>query len=138
MNKTEYKEYLESLPPYERKSVKIYSEMKGVDDPEGCVKVINYFCKREGNSQEVSGKVFKAPETVYDKKFETSKAIAYLKDKMLTKRGELRKTILDLKPYEQYDYSALYHYLSQALKEKCRYVLLSAKEVAMILPTKKK
>ena len=134
MNKQEYREYLESIPLYERNAVKLYSEVKDIDDQENCVKVISYFCKREGNSPEVSGKVFKAHETHYNKKFETNKAIAYLNDKMLTKRGALRKTMLDLKPYEIYDYSALHHYLNQALKDNCRYVLLSAKEVGMILP----
>jgi hypothetical protein len=138
MNQQEYKEYLNSLPPYERKAVKLYSEMKEVDDPEGCVKVISYFCKRELNQPEVSGRVFKAKETSFELVLPLSKVITLVNEKLLTKAGTVRKNMVDMKPYEIYDWAALLHYIDQAKKDNCGNVLLSKKEYGLISPTKKK
>ena len=138
MNKEEYKEYLSSLPPYERKAAKLYSEMKDVDDPKNCVNIISYFCKREGNSPEVSGKVFKAPETHYELVLPLDKVIALVNDKLFTKSGTVRKTMQDMKEYEIYEWGSLLLYIEQAKKENCSKVLLSRREYALISPTKKK
>lgn len=96
-------------------------------------KVISYFCKREANQPEVTGIEFKPPETVYEQLWDTDKVIALLKDKMLTKSGTVRKKIFDKPEWEMYNYAALFHYLTQAKQEKANKVLLSKKEVAMLL-----
>lgn len=96
-------------------------------------KVISYFCKREANQPEVTGIEFKPPESHFEQVWETKKVIALLKEKMLTKSGSVRKKILDKPDWELAQYAALYHYLSQAMKEKSNKVLLSKREVVMIL-----
>jgi len=136
------KEEYDALPPYEKKSVGIYNEMMSDDDLHS-PKVINYFCARNKNDPEISGKVKIIPETHFDRKFETLKAITLLEDKLFTtkrtggKRQTLRKKMEDIAPYEQYDYAALMIYLRQCYQEKSKYCLLSRKELAMILPNKR-
>ena len=71
MNKEEY----DALPPYEKKSIGIYNEMKS-DDDLCSPKVINYFCARNKNDPDISGKVKQIPEINFDRKFETLKAIS--------------------------------------------------------------
>jgi hypothetical protein len=50
----------------------------------------------------------------------------------------VRKNMVDMKPYEIYDWAALLHYIDQAKKDNCGNVLLSKKEYGLISPTKKK
>ena len=106
------KEEYDALPSYEKKSIGIYNEMKSDDDLHS-PKVINYFCARNKNDPEISGKVKQIPETHFDRKFETLKAITLLEDKLFTtkrtggKRQTLRKKMEDIAPYEQYDYACL-------------------------------
>jgi hypothetical protein len=138
MNREEYREYLESLPPYERKAAKLYSEMKDVDDPEDCVRVISYFCKRGDNQPEVSGKVFKAPETHYELVLPLDKVIALVNEKLFTKSGTVRKTMSDMREYEITEWGSLLHYINQAKEECAKKVLISRREYALISPTKKK
>ena len=136
------KEEYDALPPYEKRSVGIYNEMKSDDDllPP---KVINYFCPRGKNDPEVTGRVKIIPETHFDRKFETLKAITLLEDKLFTtkrtgrKRQTLRKKMEDIPPYEQYDYAALMMYLRQCYQEKSKYCILSSRELAMILPERR-
>ena len=153
------KEEYDALPPYEKKSVGIYNEMKSDDDLSD-PNVINFFCpktpdwntfpkkwvdgyKEHKPDKEVTGTVKIIPETHFDRKFETLKAIALLEDKLFTtkrtggKRQTLRKKMEDIAPYEQYDYAALMMYLRQCYQEKSKYCLLSRKELAMILPNKR-
>ena len=138
MNKEEY----DALPPYEKKSVGIYNEMKS-DDDLCSPKVINYFCARNKNDPEITGNVKIIPETHFDRQFETLKAITLLEDKLFTtkrtggKRQTLRKKMENIPPYEQYGYAALMMYLRQCYQEKSKYCLFSRKELAMILPNKK-
>ena len=136
------KEEYDALAPYEKRSVGIYNEMKSDDDLRS-PKVINYFCPRSKNDPDVTGKEKIIPETHFDRKFETLRAITLLEDKLFTtkrvggKRQTLRKKMENIPPYEQYDYAALMTYLRQCYQEKSKYCLLSRKELAMILPNKK-
>lgn len=123
---------------YEDRPKRIFKEMCSPDDEPNTVKVISFFCKRESNQPEVSGVVMKPPETRYELVCELNKVIALLEDKLFTKSRTLRKSMLDLKDYQIYDYAALMHYLEQAKNEGCKRVLISKREFAMIQKSIKK
>lgn len=90
---------------------------------------ISYFVQRANNEPTISGKVFTKPQVDYTMLIDLIKIETLLKKKMQYKRT--------WKPYEVYDFSALLHYIDQAHKEKCKKVLLSKKEYAMISASKK-
>ena len=134
MNKEEY----DALPPYEKKSIGIYNEMKS-DDDLCSPKVINYFCARNKNDPEISGKVKQIPEINFDKMVDTSLVISKIQDKLFTKkktkgargrmvRQTLRKDCEKLSPWETYHLSSLMLYARQAHSEGCLKVILSWQE----------
>ena len=105
--------------------------------------VISYFCKRENNQPEVTGKVKIIPETNYDKTVDTDWAMCKMQDLLFTKkktkgvdgkrrRITLRKTVEELSPWEQYNVSSLCHYLRQAHSEGCRKVVISWQEKKLL------
>ena len=132
------KEEYDALPPYEKKSIGIYNEMKSDDDLR-TPKVINYFCPRGKNDPEVTGKVKIIPETNFDKVVDTSLVISKIQDKLFTKkkskdvygrmvRQTLRKDCEKLSLWETYHLSSLMLYARQAHSEGCMKMVISWRE----------
>ena len=126
------KEEYDNLPPYEKKSVGIYNTMKDDDDIHP-PKVINYLCPRRPNDPVITGVVKQLPPINYDIQVKSSWIISAIKEKMYTKKGELRKKYVDMPPYEQYTAGSLMMYANQCYKEKSEYALISWQERKWLL-----
>jgi len=98
---------------------------------------INDF-KQGKPSEAVSGKE-KTPFPInYDKVVDTAWLVCRIEDKLFTKKktGGVRKTLRKdaekLKPYEEYNLSALLHYAQQAQSEGTPKVILSWQEIKLL------
>lgn len=114
---------------YEMRRMLLFREF----DREGRGQHISFFCKRERNQKEVSGKIFHPKEVNFEIEVDISKAFAKIQEKMMTKNKTLRKSMEKLRPYEEYDWAVLLNYLREEWKDGNRdKVLLSGKEWYML------
>ena len=101
--------------------------------------VISYFCKRENNQPEVTGKVKQIPEIYYDKVVDLNLVMRKIQDYTFTKkktkdahgrmvRQTLRKDCEAMKPWDVYTLSSLMQYARQGHMEGSKSLILSWQE----------
>lgn len=117
---------------------------------EDCADVVTFWCKKShGQKYDINGKVFKPPETHFDKVCKVNDAMALLQDKLFTKRltrtssgkkvrSTYSKVFLDTPECLYYDYLALMHYFRQVVAEGKETCILSYKEWVMLQPVETK
>lgn len=79
-------------------------------------KVISFFCK--SGTTPITGKVKQLPEPEYKGTMDIKEGFALLKELMHTKQGNLRKTMENLRDYEEYTLIALINYMRECWVEK--------------------
>jgi hypothetical protein len=114
---------------YEDRHRKLYGLLKREFDDEHEPLVISYFCKRERASDSVvTGKVKSIPEINFDYNVDIRWCFDKIRTLVTTKKGGLRKTMEDLKPYQTYELSALLEYLRKEWREGNDRVIISWRE----------
>jgi len=94
--------------------------------------------KKGKPSEEITGKEKQPFPINYDKVVDTDWLVCKIEDKLYTKkktnglRQTLRKDAEKLKPYEEYNLSALLHYAQQAQSEGTSKVILSWQEIKLL------
>lgn len=114
------------------------------DDDLDYPNIISFFCKRSPNDkQEYTSTVFKPTEPSYDKSYELSLVIRLVKEKVFQKRLKTvskgikkrvipKKSFIDMKEYEIYDWVSLMTEIRYCVLNNEETILLSNKEIAMI------
>lgn len=92
--------------------------------------VINFFVPRGRTS--ISGKVFTPPPPEFKCECNTRECFTKIKEKMVTKSGQVRKAMLNLPDYEITAWSNLLEYLRFSWQEGEDKVLLTGKEWYML------
>lgn len=126
------KEYKNS---YERRRDLLWRDVSDPDDVKH-LNIISFFCP--SGSVPITGKVFQPPKPDYKVEIDISKCFAAIKERMTTKSGQPRASMLKLKDYEITMWASLLEYLRSewALGERGK-VFLTGQEYYALFPKKK-